>query len=49
LWKAAQKDVETRFHMYEYMASRKTEPAATLKEEPAKAAAEKPRPVGATK
>jgi len=32
LWKLAQKDVETRFRMYEYMASRKTEPAAPPKE-----------------
>jgi len=49
LWKAAQKDVETRFHMYEYMASRKMEVAAPAKEEPAKAAPTKPSPVGATK
>jgi pyruvate-ferredoxin/flavodoxin oxidoreductase len=50
LWKLAQKDVETRFHMYEYMASRKTEAAAAAepaKEAPAKA--EKPAPVGASK
>src|SRR5579863_2881135 len=32
LWKQAQKDVESRFHMYEYMASRKAEPAAPVKE-----------------
>ena len=32
LWKLAQKDVENRFHMYEYMASRKTEQAAPVKE-----------------
>ena len=28
LWKLAQKDVENRFHMYEYMASRKAQVAA---------------------
>ncbi len=49
LWKAAQQDVEKRFHMYEYLASRKTEPAPATKEEPAKASAQKPSPVGATK
>ena len=48
LWKQAQKDVETRFHMYEYMASRKTEPAPAPQEQTAKPA-EKPSPVGATK
>ncbi len=31
LWKLAQKDVESRFHMYEYMASRKAEQAAPPK------------------
>jgi pyruvate-ferredoxin/flavodoxin oxidoreductase len=31
LWKMAQKDVEARFRMYEYMASRKTEPASAEK------------------
>ena len=46
LWKAAQKDVETRFHMYEYMASRKLEQAVPAKEETAKPAAAKPTPVG---
>jgi pyruvate-ferredoxin/flavodoxin oxidoreductase len=40
LWKLAQKDVESRFHMYEYMASRKAEPAA-----PAKETEVKPAPV----
>ena len=49
LWKLAQKDVETRFHMYEYMAARKSEPAAPAKEEAAKAPAEKPAPAGVTK
>jgi pyruvate-ferredoxin/flavodoxin oxidoreductase len=47
LWKLAQKDVETRFRMYEYMASRKGEPLGTP--EPVKEAAtkqEKPAPVG---
>jgi len=28
LWKLAQKDVDNRFHMYEYMASRKPQGAA---------------------
>ena len=49
LWKSAQKDVESRFHMYEYLAARKPEALAAAKEEPAKSAAEKPSPVGATK
>ncbi len=49
LWKAAQEDVEKRFHMYEYLAARKPEPAPAPKEESAKAAAEKPSPVGTTK
>ena len=49
LWKAAQKDVENRFHMYEYMAARKSEPVAAAKDEGAKTASEKPSPVGATK
>ncbi len=44
LWKLAQEDVESRFHMYEYMASRKTEPAAPSKEEKEKPAAEKSAP-----
>ena len=47
LWKAAQKDVETRFHMYEYMASRKPEVAVPAKEEPPKPATGKPTPAGA--
>ncbi len=46
LWKAAQKDVETRFHMYEYMASRKPEQSVPAKEEAAKPTAAKPTPVG---
>jgi pyruvate-ferredoxin/flavodoxin oxidoreductase len=49
LWKAAQKDVENRFRMYEYLAARKPEPAAAPKEEPVNAAPEKPSPVGTTK
>jgi pyruvate-ferredoxin/flavodoxin oxidoreductase len=49
LWKLAQKDVETRFHMYEYMASRKPEVAAAAKEEAAKPAAQKPAPASVTK
>jgi len=46
LWKLAQKDVETRFHMYEYMASRKIDADAPGKEAAAKPVAEKPTPVG---
>ncbi len=49
LWKLAQKDVESRYRMYEYMASRKPEAAAPAKEEAAKPASEKPAPAGATK
>jgi pyruvate-ferredoxin/flavodoxin oxidoreductase len=50
LWKAAQEDVEKRFHMYEYLAARKPEPAAAApKEAPAKAAQEKPNPIATTK
>jgi pyruvate-ferredoxin/flavodoxin oxidoreductase len=50
LWKAAQEDVERRFHMYEYLAARKLEPATVApKEEAAKATPEKPSPVGTTK
>jgi pyruvate-ferredoxin/flavodoxin oxidoreductase len=50
LWKLAQQDVESRYRMYEYMASRKTEPAAAAKdatEKPAPPA--KPVPAGAAK
>ncbi|HTZ84594.1 MAG TPA: pyruvate:ferredoxin (flavodoxin) oxidoreductase [Candidatus Acidoferrales bacterium] len=47
LWKLAQQDVDSRFHMYEYMASRKAEPAAPPKNEAAKAAPVKEKtPVG---
>jgi len=49
LWKAAQEDVEKRFHMYEYLAARKPEPAGAPKEESAKAAPVKPSPVATTK
>ncbi len=51
LWKQAQQDVENRYRMYEYIASRKTEPAATAKETPEKQAspAVKPVPTGAAK
>ena len=49
LWKEAQLDVERRFHLYEYLAARKPEPAVVPKDEPAKAAPTKPSPVGATK
>jgi pyruvate-ferredoxin/flavodoxin oxidoreductase len=50
LWKLAQQDVEARYRMYEYMASRKMQPAVPAKEEestekPAPAA--KPVPTGA--
>ncbi len=45
LWKQAQQDVERRFHMYEYLASRKPEPDGTAKTATAKAAAEKSTPV----
>jgi pyruvate-ferredoxin/flavodoxin oxidoreductase len=46
LWNSAQKDVEARFHMYEYLASRKPETEAPAKEAAAKPAAEKSTPVG---
>src|SRR6266702_5664760 len=49
LWAMAQHDVETRYRMYEYMASRKTEaPAPAAKDAPEKpaTAAEKPVPTG---
>ncbi|MGC2474134.1 MAG: pyruvate:ferredoxin (flavodoxin) oxidoreductase [Candidatus Sulfotelmatobacter sp.] len=46
LWKLAQKDVEARFHMYEYLASRKPEAEGPVKEAAAKPAAEKTTPVG---
>jgi pyruvate-ferredoxin/flavodoxin oxidoreductase len=52
LWAMAQHDVETRYRMYEYMASRKTEaPAPTAKDAPEKpaTAADKPVPTGATR
>jgi pyruvate-ferredoxin/flavodoxin oxidoreductase len=48
LWKAAQKDVENRFHMYEYLAARQPAPGLG-KEEAAKTAPEKPSAVGTTK
>jgi len=46
LWKEAQHDVERRFRMYEYLASRKPEAEVSAKEAPAKPATEKPSPVG---
>ena len=51
LWKQAQQDVENRYRMYEYMASRKTEPAAAAKETAEKplTPVAKPVPVGAAK
>jgi pyruvate-ferredoxin/flavodoxin oxidoreductase len=52
LWKLAQQDVETRYRMYEYMASRKAEAPAVVKnekeEEPGPAAV-KPVPTGAAR
>jgi pyruvate-ferredoxin/flavodoxin oxidoreductase len=51
LWKLAQQDVERRYRMYEYMASRKTEPVTPGSDASAKPAAAKekdnPLPVGA--
>ena len=49
LWKLAQQDVEHRYRMYEYMASRKAEIPAPGNQEVAKPIAEKPAPVGAAK
>jgi pyruvate-ferredoxin/flavodoxin oxidoreductase len=51
LWKLAQQDVERRYRMYEYMASRKTEPIATAQEvtEKTAPATEKPAPTGAAR
>ncbi len=50
LWKLAQQDVENRYRMYEYMASRKTEPAAPKDTaEKAAPAAVKPVPTGAAR
>ncbi|HEX4784541.1 MAG TPA: 4Fe-4S dicluster domain-containing protein, partial [Candidatus Sulfotelmatobacter sp.] len=49
LWKQAQQDVENRYRMYEYMASRKTEPAAAAKETAEKPPAVKPVPAVAAK
>jgi pyruvate-ferredoxin/flavodoxin oxidoreductase len=51
LWKLAQQDVENRYRMYEYMASRKTEPAVLANDAGGKIApaAVKPIPAGATR
>ena len=51
LWKLAQQDVENRYRMYEYMASRKTEPAVPANDagEQIAPAAVKPIPAGATR
>ena len=51
LWKLAQQDVEHRYRMYEYMATRKSEPAAAAKETAEKPAAiaGKPAPTGAAR
>ncbi|MGC1453287.1 MAG: pyruvate:ferredoxin (flavodoxin) oxidoreductase [Candidatus Sulfotelmatobacter sp.] len=51
LWKLAQQDAENRYRMYEYMASRKMEPAVLAKdatEKPAPAV-QKPVPTGAAR
>jgi len=52
LWKLAQQDADRRYRMYEYMAARKPESAATAANQPAekpgqKSAEEKPAPTGA--
>jgi pyruvate-ferredoxin/flavodoxin oxidoreductase len=51
LWKQAQQDAERRYRFYEYMASRKTEPAEAAKPAAEKTApaAEKPAPTGAAR
>ena len=51
LWKLAQQDAERRYHYYEYMANRKTEPSVTAKPaaETTAPAAEKPAPTGAAR
>jgi pyruvate-ferredoxin/flavodoxin oxidoreductase len=51
LWKLAQQDVENRYRMYEYMASRKTQPAVPANDagEQIAPAAVKPIPAGATR
>jgi len=55
LWKLAQLDADHRYRMYEYMASRKMDPAAATKEaekttaSSEKSAAEKPTPTGAAR
>ncbi|HUC30763.1 MAG TPA: pyruvate:ferredoxin (flavodoxin) oxidoreductase [Candidatus Acidoferrum sp.] len=51
LWKQAQQGAEQRYRMYEYMASRKAEPAPAPKESAQKnaPAAEKPAPAGAAR
>ncbi len=51
LWKLAQQDVQSRYRMYEYMASRKTEPVAAANDavEKTAPAAVKPVPTGATR
>ena len=45
LWKLAQQDVEHRYHMYEYLASRKSQDGAAPREA-AKTPQEKPAPAG---
>ncbi len=51
LWKLAQQDVERRYRMYEYMASRKTEPAGAVKDaaKTASPTVENPAPIGAAR
>jgi len=51
LWKQAQQDAEQRYRFYEYMASRKTEPAVAVTQTAEKTApaAEEPAPTGAAR
>jgi pyruvate-ferredoxin/flavodoxin oxidoreductase len=52
LWKLAQQDADHRYRMYEYLASRKTEPDGAATEKPGsaeKSAAEKPAQTGAVR
>jgi len=51
LWKLAQQDVESRYRMYEYMASRKAEAPAAAQDATEKPAspAVKPVPTGAAR
>jgi pyruvate-ferredoxin/flavodoxin oxidoreductase len=49
LWKLAQKDVENRFRMYEYLASRKTEAEPAAKESAAAPAAKQKESLATSK